>query len=160
MRSDVFDAALVAGMVKVAVRADVGEVVYGALGDSDVSDHDDLDTLVPEDGELEKLILFLEDRFDVRLGDKVMYRLFADGTVGELIDALVAALPGKTAAYSHHRYMLKREQHKARARSYRMTNAVALRRRAKVYRRKVARGLVRPRRRVGSAGSGYQFLVR
>lgn len=145
-------------MVKVAVRADVYEFVTEALGD--VSGHDDLETLMPGDRELERALLFVEDRFGIRLGDDVMYRLFCHGTVDDLVDAVIAALPSKTGAYSHRSYMLNREHHKARSRSYRLAHAVQLRRRAKIYRRKVARGTVRPRRRVGSAGAGYQFLMR
>jgi hypothetical protein len=165
MRSDVFDNGVCDGMVKVAVRADVGEVVYDAIAGQlrpglSPSPGDDLDTLMPEDGQLEKLLLFLEDRFDVVLGDSVMYRLFCHGTVDDLVDAIVAALPGKTAVYSHQRYMLKREHHKQRSRTYRMKNAVQLRRRARVYRHKVARRVIRPRKRIGSASGGYQFVMR
>jgi hypothetical protein len=165
MRNESFASGVSDGMVKVAVRADVSEVVYEAITGQlrpglSPSPGDDLDMLMPEDGQLEKLLLFLEDRFDVSFGDKVMTRLFADGTVDDLVSAIVTALPEKNAAYSHQHYMLRREHHKQRSRGYRMANAVQLRRKAKAYRRKVARGTVRPRRRVGSAGSGYKFMMR
>lgn len=165
MRSELFALGTAAGMVKVAVRADVGEIVYEAIGAFQrpgltASPGDDLDMLMPKDGQLEELLLFLEDKFDVALGDKVMYRLFADGTVDDLVDAVVAALPAKSAAYSHQRYMIKREHHKQRSRAYRMKNAVQLRRRARVYRSKVSRRLIRPRKRTGSAAGGYQFMMR
>lgn len=164
MRSDAFVAGAAAGMTKVAVRADVGEVVYEAISGQlepgmSASPDDDLDTLMPETGQLEKLLLFLEDRFDIRFGDREMTRLFATGTVDDLVESVSHKI-SKTAGYSHQSYMLHRERHKARARSYRLANAVRLRKKAKIYRRKVERGVIRPRRRVGSASSGYQFVMR
>jgi hypothetical protein len=165
MRSDdVFAAGAAEGMVKVAVRADVGEVVYEAISGHlrpglSPSPGDDLDMLMPEKGQLEALLLFLEDRFDIRFGDQVMTRLFADGTVDDLVNEIAGRLE-KTAGYSHQGYMMRREHHKQRARAYRMANAMSLRKKAKAYRRKVSKGMIRPRRRVGSAAGGYQFLAR
>ena len=73
---------------------------------------------------------------------------------------MTGSLTAKTAAYNHRSYMMHRERHKARARAYRMANAVQLRKRAKAYRRKVDRGMIRPRKRIGSAAGGYQFVMR
>lgn len=162
--SQAFTAGTVDGMAKVAIRADVGEVVYEAISGQlepgmNVSPDDDLDTLMPETGQLEKLLLFIEDRFDIRFGDQEMTRLFAVGSVSDLVDAVSQKI-SKTAAYNHQLYMRHRERHKARARAYRLANAVRLRKKAKIYRRKVERGLIRPRRRIGSSSSGYQFVMR
>jgi len=168
MRSEslAMSAGVVAGMSKVAVSSDVGEVVYGALSANlepgiEPGPDDDLETLLPGPGELERALIFIEDRFDIRFGDKVMMRLMATGTVSDLVSEVSRALmPGKTAAYDRRAYMAKREQHKARARSYRMANAARLRRQARVYRKKISRGQIRPKRRVGSAGSGFIFVQR
>jgi hypothetical protein len=165
MRSEAFTAGAQSAMTKTAVAADVGEIVYDAISGQlepglEASADDELDELMPNPGQLEKLLLFIEDRFDFRFGDREMARLFAVGTVDDLVKSVTNAVTAKTAAYSHRSYMMHRERHKARSRAYRMTHAVQLRKRAKAYRRKVERGMIRPRKRIGSAAGGYQFVMR
>ena len=120
---------------------------------------DELEDLLPEDGELETLISDIEEEFDIHLPSDVVFRLFADGTVADLEKAVVRLLVmNKTANHAY--YMQRRAQMQQRSRQYRMRNLHQIRRKSRIYRKKVARRQVRPRRRVGTAGGGYSFLPR
>jgi len=122
-------------------------------------DDKELERLVPEDGELEAVVKTLEDNFGVELDGDVIFSLFAEGTVGDLKKAIVDKLSMKKTA-DHRYYMQHRAQIQQRNRQYRMRNLHQIRRHARIYRRKVKRRQVRPRRRVGSRGGGYTFIPR
>lgn len=126
---------------------------------------DELETLLPEDGELESVVSTVEDNFDITLDSDLIFALFAGGTVQDLEEAVIDALkektPSKTAASdSHAYYMRNRARRKQQARQYRMRNLHKIRRRSRIYRRQVARGARRPRRRMGSAAGGFTFVPR
>jgi hypothetical protein len=102
----------------------------------------------------------VEESFDVDFTDAEAFDLFAFGTVGDLIEAVTKHLMSKTAGYDRAYYIQNRERLKTKSRTYRMRNLHSVRRKAKAYRRKVKRRMIRPRKRVGSAGSGYHFIAR
>lgn len=58
----------------------------------------------------------------------------------------------------HQRYLANRPQHLARAKAYRMANAQQIRRKARRYRRRVKQRIHRPKKRQGTAASGYVFI--
>lgn len=130
----------------------------------DVGQDDELETLLPEDGDLEAVVQTVEENFGVTLPTDTVFALFAEGTVKNLekavIKQLVAKSGEKTAAYSHQAYMQNRARHQQRARQYRMRNLHQIRRKSRIYRAQVKRGSRRQRRRVGSAGGGYSFVMR
>lgn len=152
-------------MVKVAVRADVEEQVLTALAallprGVDPGHDDDLDDLLPDVGDLEALILAVEESFDVDFTDAETFDLFATGTVGDLIEAVTKHLMSKTAGYDRSYYVQNREKMKVKSRTYRARNLYSVRRKAKIYRRRVKRRAIRPRKRVGNTGSGFHFIAR
>jgi hypothetical protein len=127
-------------------------------------DNDDLETLLPEDGDLEALIQVVEENFDITLPTDTVFALFAEGTVKNLKKAVVKQLVKKsgekTAAYSHQYYMRNRARERQRSRQYRMRNLHQIRRRSRIYRAQVKRRQRRPRQRVGAPGAGYRFVAR
>jgi len=151
-------------LTKVAVTADIEELVYGVLRQYGARGPDDeLDDLVPAKGALEAVIADMEAMLDVNLSDKVLFDLFVDGTVNDLVRALSSAVLTKTAAvsnYDRQAYMRNRHKHIMRSRMYRMRNMVVIRRKARAYRRKVKRRIIRPRKRMGTAAGGYTFVTR
>lgn len=152
------------GMEKVAVKADVEELVMSTLQQlmpkrRDVSPDDELETLFKEDGKIESVIATLEDELGVKLEPDTAFGLFAEGTVKDLIHALASEVLEKKA-YDRGYYMRNRQQIQMRNRQYRARNLMQIRRKARIYRRKVKRRAVRPRKRVGSAAGGYRFVHR
>lgn len=121
---------------------------------------DELEDLLPEDGDLEAVVFTLEENFDVVLPTDDVFALFAEGTVADLEQALVKRLATKTASYSHSYYMRNRARERQRSRQYRMRNLHQVRRKSRIYRAQVSRGARRPRQRVGSAGGGYMYIQR
>lgn len=126
---------------------------------------EELEELLPDDGDLEATVATLEENFDVTLPSDTVFDLFSGGTVSDLEGALVSQLtaktPSKTAAFdSHAYYMRHRARRQQQSRQYRMRNLHQIRRKSKIYRAKVKRRQVRPRRRVGSSGGGYTFIPR
>lgn len=147
-----------------ALDTTVHEVVTSALrahlpAGVDPGNEDELEELLPEDGDLEAVFKALEDNFDVELDNETVFRLFAEGTVKDLKKAIVDALSMKKTA-DHAYYMQHRAQIQQRNRQYRMRNMHQIRRKARIYRKKVMRRQIRPRRRVGSRGGGYTFIPR
>jgi hypothetical protein len=125
----------------------------------DPSPGDELEDLLPDDGDLEALIMTVEENFDVHLPTDTVFRLFAHGTVADLKKAIVDKLVmSKTA--DHRYYLQNRTQILQRNRQYRARNLHQIRRKARIYRKKVKRRQIRPRRRVGTRGGGYMFLAR
>jgi hypothetical protein len=121
---------------------------------------DELETLLPEDGDLEAAVTAIEDNFDIHLSNDEIFALFADGTVGDLEKMIVRQLTGmkKKASYSHSNYMRNRAQHQQRSRQYRMRNMHQIRRKSRIYRKQVQRGARRKRKRMGSAAGGFSFI--
>lgn len=148
-------------LTKVAVVADVEELVYGALAQYGARDpQDELEDLLPGRGALEAVVADLETMLGVHLADETLFTLFVDGTVDDLVRALTSALLTKTAAYDRQAYIQKRQFHINRSRMYRLQNMTVIRRKARAYRRKVKRRIIRPRKRMGTAAGGYTFVPR
>ena len=120
---------------------------------------DDLETLLPEDGDLEATVMALEENFGVHLPTDTVFSLFAEGKVKHLEKAIIKQLVMEKTA-DHRYYMQHRAQIQQRNRQYRMRNLHQIRRRTRIYRRKVKRRQIRPRRRVGTRGGGYSFIPR
>lgn len=161
---DAFELGARLGLIKIAVAADVEEVALDALRaymepGTEPAVTDVLDDLAPEDGQLERTIMFLEDRFDVELADDKLAHLFSDGTVGDLVTSFSDQILSKHA-YDRSYYRKNRQKIIQRQRQYRMRNMQQLRRKARIYRRRVKRRAHRPRKRVGTRGGGYQFIPR
>ena len=125
----------------------------------DPSPGDELEDLLPEDGDLEAVVMTVEENFDVHLPTDVVFKLFSQGTVADLKKAIVGKLVMKKTA-DHRYYLQHRTQIMQRNRQYRARNLHRIRRRSRIYRLKVKRRQVRPRRRVGTRGGGYMFLPR
>lgn len=165
-----FELGVIDAMRKVAsMDQTVHEVVSTALRahlpeGKDAGQDDELETLLPDDGDLESVIQVVEENFDITLPTDTVFALFAEGKVKNLEKAilkqLVAKSGEKTAAYSHQAYMRNRAQHRQRARQYRMRNLHQIRRKSRIYRAQVKRRQRRPRQRVGAAGAGYRFVAR
>jgi hypothetical protein len=126
------------------------------------SQDDELETLLPKDGDLEAVITTVEENFDVHLPTDTVFALFAEGKVKNLEKAVIKQLVNKagekTAAYSHANYMRNRAQNQQRSRQYRMRNLHQIRRKSRIYRAQVNRGARRKRKRMGTAGGGYTFV--
>jgi hypothetical protein len=58
------------------------------------------------------------------------------------------------------RYMQRRAMVLQKKRMYRLKNAQKLKRKSRLYRKKVKRKAHRPKKRVGSLSGGYTFLMR
>lgn len=125
---------------------------------------DELEDLLPEDGDLEAVITTIEENFDITLPTDTVFALFAEGTVKNLEKAVIKQLVKKsgekTASYSHQYYMRNRAQERQRSRQYRMRNLHQIRRKSRIYRAQVKRRQRRPRQRVGAPGAGYRFIAR
>lgn len=154
-----FEAGVRASLEKMAAMDQTVHKVIKAMLPADASPADELEDLLPEDGRLEGVVAEVEDNFDVTLPPGVVFDLFAKGTVSDLERALVKHLAMKKTA-DHRYYMQHRAQIQQRNRQYRMRNLNQIRRRAKIYRAKVRRRQIRPRRRVGTRGGGYSFVPR
>lgn len=118
---------------------------------------DELEDLLPEDGDLEAVVATLEENFGVHLPEETTFALFAQGRVKHLEKAILQQLVLEKTA-DHRYYMQHRAQIQQKNRQYRMRNLHMIRRRARIYRRKVKRHQVRPRRRVGTRAGGYTFI--
>jgi hypothetical protein len=124
------------------------------------SQDDELETLLPQDGDLEAAVTAIEENFDITLPNDEIFGLFAGGTVSDLEKSIVKQLTGvkKTAAYSHGSYMRNRARHQQRSRQYRMRNMHQIRRKSRIYRAQVNRGARRKRKRMGTAAGGFTFI--
>lgn len=92
-------------------------------------------------------VLSLQEDFGLDIDDSKMESFFA----GELKVAELISGMDKEAALSS-------PEDKARARIYRIQNAIALKRKAKKRRKLIKQGLKRPMQRIGSAAGGYSFI--
>ena len=157
-----FEVGVMAALKKVASMDQTVHEVIKPMLPAKASPTDDLETLLPEDGELETVVAEVEDNFGIILPSNVVFRLFAKGTVVDLEKAVVDQLVmKKTAATSSHAYYMQhRSQMQQKSRQYRMRNLHQIRRKSRIYRKKVKRRQIRPRRRVGTRGGGYTFIAR
>jgi hypothetical protein len=158
-------------MIKLsAVIGEVIDVIHEALaglvhGDRYSGDDDALADILESEGEeddrLEKLVMFLESKFNVTLTDDEVKRTFRHGTVSDLARDISSHLMVKSADYkafkTHQRYYRHRHQAAIKRKQYRMTHLHQERRRSKIYRRKVKRGQIRPAKRYGNPQTGYKF---
>jgi len=121
---------------------------------------DELEDLLPDDGQLESVIQVLEENFSTKIPDKTIFALMAEGTVAHLEKAFVKNIIELNKVANHSYYMQNRAQILQRNRQYRMKNLAQIRRRARIYRAKVSRRQIRPRKRIGTRGGGYRFVAR
>lgn len=92
-------------------------------------------------------LLELQEDYGLHIDDAKMESfLSGDLKIAELISGM-----DKNAALSS-------PEDKARARIYRIQNAIALKRKAKKRRKLIKQGLKRPMQRIGSAAGGYSFI--
>jgi len=148
------------GAMDSMVHKVVSTVIRGHLDKGlEPAPEDELETLLPDDGELEAVIATLEENFDIKLPSDTVFALFAEGRVKHLERAIVKQLVMEKTA-DHRYYMQHRAQIRQRNRQYRMRNLHQVRRRARIYRLRVKRRQVRPRKRVGTRGGGYTFIPR
>jgi hypothetical protein len=157
----------VAGNVIGAVADDVSAALRGLLDrDQAFGDDDVLSELLGaennEDDRLEKLVVFLEEGYEVTLEDKHLKKVFEGATVRDLAKMLSSAVMEKSADFkrfkTHQRYYRHRHQAALKRRQYRMSHLHQERRRSKIYRRQVKRGARKPARRIGTSQSGYGFI--
>lgn len=126
----------------------------------DPSPGDELEDLLPEDGDLEAVIMTVEENFDVKLPSDTVFKLFSEGTVADLKKAIVDQIVEMKKVADHRYYLQHRTQIQQRQRQYRARNLHRIRRRARIYRLRVKRRQIRPRKRMGSRGGGYIFVPR
>lgn len=133
-------------------------------GNASVSEEDLLDKALGGHGEAEHLVLSQEQNFNVKLSDAELTALFVGGTIGDLARLISSKLleREKTASdvksQKHKWYMRNAPTLRAESKVYRMAHLMEIRRKARKYRMKVKRRLVRPRKRVGTAMSGFSFV--
>lgn len=149
-----------------AVLADVREMT----GDATVTAETVLDDVLPRRGDLERLVLNHEQNYGVQLDDGELERIFTGGSVSSLARAISRRVVAEKTASSamdpqarqraHARYLTQRPQRLAAAKAWRMAHLQQVRRRAKRYRMRVKRRIHRPKKRVGTAASGYMFIPR
>lgn len=149
--------------VRDQVLADAREIA----ADATLTSEHELEDALPEDGALELLVANQEQNFGVKLDDAVIARLFAHGTLGDLAREIsrlatqkVASSDPQARQRAHQRYLVKRPQMLAASKAYRMAHMQMIRRKSRAYRRKVKRGIHRPKKRVGTAASGFMFIPR
>jgi len=154
-----FDIGVTVALTKIAaLDQEVHEAVVAVMP-KQASLGDELEKTLPGDGALEETVATLEDNFKIQLPSDVVFRLFAQGTVADLEQAIVDQLMmGKTAGHQY--YMKNKARIQQKNRLYRISNLQKIRRHSRRYRRMVQRRVVRPRRRVGTPGAGYKFVVR
>jgi len=138
-------------------------------GNASISPDDHLDSVLPNPGEVEHLILSQEQNYGVTLADGDAVYMFSHGTIADLASEISRRIRDKektekTASDQrstrHRWYMRNAPQLRAEARVYRMAHLMELRRKSRKYRSKVKRRLIRPRKRVGTASSGFSFVPR
>jgi len=135
-------------------------------GDVGVSSTSVLDDVLPDDMVLEKFVHAQEQKYGTQLSDRELVGAFSTWTVRALAACLTGHLMAKVASdqgarqKAHQRYMAMRGLHLQRSKSYRLMHMHQIRRKAKAYRRKVKRKIVRPQRRVGTAAGGFSFVAR
>jgi len=143
----------------------VVDSLRAASGDPSVGDNTVLEEALPEEGHLEAYLTEIEGDLKTSLSDGQLKAIF-DGRwrVRDLVRALSSQV--KVAAsdherrMAHQRYMANRGMIQSRAKAYRMTHMNQLRRKSRVYRKKVKRKIIRPKKRIGSSAGGYSFIVR
>lgn len=163
-----------AGLTKAAAQARALDGVRDQVladarelsGDATLTSEHELEDALPEDGALELLVANQEQNFGVKIADDVIARLFAQGTLGDLARELSRLATQKVASdaqarqRAHQRYLMSRPQALASAKAYRMAHMQQIRRKSRAYRKKVKRGIHRPKKRVGTAASGFMFIPR
>jgi len=154
-----FDVGVVTALTKIAaLDQEVHEAVVAVMP-KQASPGDELEKTLPGNGDLEEVVATLEEHFKIQLPSDVVFHLFAQGTIADLEKAIVDQLMmSKTA--DHMYYMKHKAKIQQKNRLYRISNLQKIRRSSRRYRRMVQRRIIRPRRRVGTPGGGYKFVVR
>lgn len=154
-----FDVGAIVAMTKIAALDQAVHEAVVAVMPKQASPGDELEKVLPGDGDLEEVVATLEDNFKIQLPSDVVFHLFAQGTVADLEKAIVdQLLMSKTA---DHQYYMKNKAHiQQKSRMYRITNLQKIRRQSRRYRRMVKRRVIRPKKRVGTPGGGYKLIVR
>lgn len=140
--------------------SDIGTSLYGRFCDAFNSD-----------SEMIRVIADMEDRAGADIPDDVISKIMDSGTGFDMVRALrryQKTTASKTAAVDqaqakqrrHQAYIQNKPMIMARSKAYRMAHLHQLRRKSKSYRRKVKRKIVRPKKRIGTASSGYTLIPR